>query len=249
MNSSYSDNSLFSELRFVLVESSHPGNVGMVARAMKTMGFSRLILVKPRISNVLKQEAAIKFASNALDILENTQIVDSIEEAIKDCNFTGALTSRSRELAPPIMNAREVATHIALNPQLKPALIFGSEKYGLPNEVVEKCHALINISANPDYASLNLAQAVQILAYECRMSLLNPKTNVPSATKGASIEQIDGMISHLEEALVAIDFLDEENPRKLMPRLRRLFARGQIEVDEVNILRGIAKQILYKTKS
>ncbi len=255
MNTSQTDISLFSNLRFILVETSHPGNVGMVARAMKTMGFSRLILVRPRLPNVLQHESAIQFASNALDVLEKAQIVDSIDIALNNCHFAGAVTSRVREFSPPILQARETANHIVSHPELNPALVFGSEKFGLPNEIVEKCHALISIPANHQYASLNLAQAVQILAYECRMAFPQrklPNQNIELAgfeDKPASVTQIDGMINHLEEALTAIHFLDKHNPKKLMPRLRRLFSRSKLEVDEVNILRGIAKQILYKTKS
>jgi len=227
----------------------------MVARAMKTMGFSRLVLVRPRLSDALKQEAAIQFASNAMDVLENAEVVDSVEEALKDSQFACAVTSRFREFSPPVIRAREAASHIALHPELNPALVFGSEKYGLPNETVEKCHAMISIPANPEYASLNLAQAVQILAYECRMALPQnelPNQNVESAgfeDIPASVSQIDGMLNHFEEALTAIGFLNEHSPKKLMPRLRRLFARSALEVDEINILRGIASQILKKNRS
>lgn len=252
MNTPQTDISIFSSLRFILVETSHPGNIGMVARAMKTMGFSRLVLVRPRLPNALTHEAAIQLASNALDVLENAQITDSIDEALKDCRFAGAVTSRFREYSPPIIQAREAAAHLVSHPDLNPALVFGSEKFGLPNEIVEKCHAMISIPANPHYASLNLAQAVQILAYECRMAIPQetlPDQNVESAgfeDKPATVAQIDGMLNHLEEALTSIRFLDENNPKKLMPRLRRLFARSRLEVDEINILRGIAKQILHK---
>ena len=252
MNASQTDISFFSNLRFILVETSHPGNIGMAARAMKTMGFSKMVLVRPRLPNALKHDAAIRFASNALDVLENASVTDSIDEALKDCHFAGAVTSRFREFAPPLLHARQAALRIAASPKLCPALVFGSEKFGLPNEIVEKCHALISIPANPQYASLNLAQAVQILAYECRMALpqtLLPNQNLASAgftDIPATVAQIDGMVNHLENALTAIHFFDKNNPKKLMPRLRRLFARSHLEVDEVNILRGIAKQILYK---
>ncbi|NLC24242.1 RNA methyltransferase [Oxalobacter vibrioformis] len=254
MNVSQRDISLFSNLRFILVETSHPGNIGMVARAMKTMGFSRLVLVRPRLPGALTHESAIQLASNAVDILENAEVVDSVEEALKDCRFACAVTSRFREFSPPIIRAREAAVHIAAHPDLNPALVFGSEKYGLPNETVEKCHAMISIPANPDYASLNLAQAVQILAYECRMALpqdVLPDQNVESAgfeDIPASVSQIDGMLNHLEEALTTIGFLNEHSPKKLMPRLRRLFARSALEVDEINILRGIASQIMKKKR-
>lgn len=254
MNTPQTDISLFTHLRFVLVETSHPGNIGMAARAMKTMGFSRLVLVRPRIADALTHESAIQLASNAVDVLENAEITDSVDEALRDSRFACAVTSRFREFSPPIIRAREAASHLAMHPELNPALVFGSEKYGLPNETVEKCHAMISIPANPDYASLNLAQAVQILAYECRTALPQetlPRQNVESAgfeDKPASVSQINGMLNHLEEALTAIEFLNEHSPKKLMPRLRRLFARSALEVDEINILRGIASQILKKTR-
>lgn len=252
MNTPQTDISLFSNLRFILVETSHPGNVGMVARAMKNMGFTRLILVRPRLPDVLKHEEAIRLSSNAVDILENAEITDSIDHVLQDCRFAGAVTSRFREFSPPILRARETAAHIVSHPNLNPALIFGSEKFGLSNDIVEKCHALISIPANPQYPSLNLAQAVQILSYECRMAMPQetlPEQNIESAgfeDIPASVTQIDGMLNHLEEALISIRFLDKNNPKKLMPRLRRLFSRSRLEVDEVNILRGIAKQILLK---
>jgi len=254
MNMPQTNIPLFSTLRFVLVETSHPGNVGMAARAMKTMGFSRLVLVRPRLPDVLTHEAAIQFAGNAQDVLQNARIVDSIDAALKESRFACAVTSRFREFSPPVMQAREAAARIVSSPELDAALVFGSEKFGLPNEIVEKCHAMISIPANPEYASLNLAQAVQILAYECRMALPQetlPEQNVESAgfeDQPATAGQIDGMLNNLEEALTAIHFLDENNPKKLMSRLRRLFARSRLETDEVNILRGIAKQILYKNR-
>jgi tRNA/rRNA methyltransferase len=130
---------------------------------------------------------------------------------------------------------------------LRPALVFGNERFGLPNDVVQQCNALINIPANPEYASLNLAQAVQVLTYECRMAETDGRLGAPAIGfhgEAASLAQIEGMYAHLEEALVAIEFLNADNPKKLMPRLKRLFSRTQLEVEEVNILRGIARQIL-----
>ena len=248
-------NSLFfSSLRFVLVEPNHPGNVGMVARALKNMGFSRLILVRPRISDVLTHDDAFRLAGNAEDVLLNAQAVDSVDEALKDCRFACAVTSRFREFSPPLLLARDAASLIAKNPTWNPALVFGGEKYGLPNEIVEKCHALISIPANPQYPSLNLAQAVQILAYECRMALPQdslPEQNVHSAgfeDTPATVAQVDGMISHLEEALKTIEFLNDSSSRSLIPRLRRLFARSRLETDEVNMLRGLARRIIDRNR-
>ncbi len=241
--------SLFKRLRFVLVETSRAGNVGAAARAMKTMGFTELVLVNPRYSDVLKSEEAVAFASGAQDVLENTRIVGSLDEALSGCNFAAALSARLREFSPPILTPRKLAEHIAQSGELNAALVFGNERFGLSNEDVAKCNALINIPANPDYSSLNLAQALQVLAYECRVAAAEEATmasGIGFQGEAAGLEQIEGMYAHLEKALVAIEFLDPDNPKKLMPRLRRLFARTQLETEEVNILRGIARQILQK---
>lgn len=249
MNLPQTSTSLFNRLRFVLVETSHPGNIGAVARAMKTMGFSQLVLVRPRFPDAVTHDEAIAFASGAQDVLAAARVVDSIDEALDGCNFAAALSARLREFSPPVTTPRALAAQLAAEIGLNAALVFGSERYGLPNEIIEKCNVLINIPANPDYSSLNLAQAVQVLAYEARLAGVGddlPATPVGFQGDAASVAQIDGMYAHLEQALVAIDFLDPGNPKKLMPRLRRLFSRTQLETEEVNILRGIARQILLK---
>lgn len=243
-------------VRFVLVDTSHPGNIGAVSRAMKTMGFSDLVLVNPRFADATSQDEARAFASGALDVLEAARIVGSYEEAVAGCNFAAALSARLREYSPPVLAPRVLADRLAADATVRAALVFGSERYGLPNDIIERCNALINIPANPDYSSLNLAQAVQVLAYEMRMAMVEgvagtgaePPAGVGFQGELADLDQVEGMYSHLEQALVAIDFLDPANPRKLMPRLKRLFARTQLEREEVNILRGIATQILTKRK-
>lgn len=241
---------LFSRLRVVLVETSHPGNIGAVARAMKTMGFSELVLVNPRFPDAVQQEEALAFASGAQDVLQRTRVVSRFEEAIEGCNFAAALSARLREFSPPVLEPRALATQLAESSGLYAALVFGSERYGLPNEIIEKCNALINIPANPEYSSLNLAQAVQVLVYEMRMAALagaaRMQPNIGFQGEAADVAQIEGMYAHLEQALVAIDFLDPSNPRKLMPRIKRLFSRTGLEKEEVNILRGIATHILAK---
>lgn len=255
MNLPQTDTSLFKRLRFVLVETSLPGNIGAAARAMKTMGFSELVLVNPRFPDALKQEDAIAFASGAQDILESARVVGSIAEALEGCNYAAAVTARLREFSPPVLAPRTLAEQLAVETQVRAALVFGNERFGLPNEIVEKCNVLINIPSNPDYSSLNLAQAVQVLAYEARVAALGDgemkdaaETEIGFRGEPASIAQIEGMYAHLEEALLAIHFLNADNPKKLMPRLKRLFARAQLETEEVNILRGIANQILTKRK-
>ena len=243
------DTSVFHRLRFVLVETSRPGNIGAAARAIKTMGFSELVLVNPRFPDARMQEEAIAFASGAQDVLNNARIVGSIEEALAECNFAAAVSARLREFSPPILTPRALAAEVTANTALRAALVMGNERFGLPNEIVAKCNVLINIPANPDYSSLNLAQAVQVLAYECRMAALGDVQVVSSIGfqgDAAAVSDIEGMYQHLERALIAIDFLKPDSPKKLMPRLKRLFARTRLEVEEVNILRGIAKQILDK---
>jgi tRNA/rRNA methyltransferase len=246
---------LFQRLRIILVETSRPGNIGSVARAMKTMGFGELVLVTPRFEGMLEHEEAVAFASGAQDILASARIVGSMAEALEGINFAAAVSARLREYSPPVLAPRQFAGQAAAGADLHAALIFGNERFGLPNEIVEKCNALINIPANPDYSSLNLAQAAQVLVYECRMAALAAAEAAPSAEAGigfqgeaASLAQIDGMYAHLEQALVAIGFLDANNPRKLMPRLKRMFSRTQLETEEVNILRGIARKITDKFK-
>jgi tRNA/rRNA methyltransferase len=253
MNPTETDTSLFKRLRFVLVETSRAGNVGSVARAMKTMGFSELVLVAPRCADPLTDPEAVAFASGALDVLEGARIVGSVQEALDGCNFAAAVSARLREFSPPVWTPRAFSAHVAATTDLRPALVLGNERVGLPNEVVAGCNVLINIPANPAYSSLNLSQAAQVLAYECRLAAegdasqpSRTQTGVGFQGEAASMAQIEGMYAHLEEALVAIGFLNADNPKKLMPRLKRLFARTQLETEEVNILRGIARQMMKR---
>ncbi|MYM98651.1 RNA methyltransferase [Duganella vulcania] len=261
MNLPEINTNLFKQLRFILVETSRAGNIGAVARAMKTMGFSDLVLVTPRFDNALDDPEAVAFASGAGDILAGARVVGSMAEALDGINFAAAVSARLREYSPPVLTPREVAGQLAAQPELHAALIFGNERFGLPNEIVEKCNVLINIPANPEYSSLNLSQAAQVLAYECRMAALDgapPSMSVRQPAgdaneigfqgEAASLAQIEGMYEHLERSLVEIGFLDAGNPRKLMPRLKRMFARAQLEKEEVNILRGIARHMVGKRK-
>jgi tRNA/rRNA methyltransferase len=250
----------FTSTRFVLVEPSHPGNVGAAARALKTMGFSRLVLVAPRIALVQNDPEAIAMASSAADVLASAHVVPTLADALSGVHWSLALTARLREYGPPQGTpraaagvAREQAGHGEI------ALVFGNERTGLSNEDVELCSALAHIPANPAYSSLNLAQAVQVLAYELRTAYLSDREATPAlavqALEGpgevvgarAASDEIESMYAHLESALVALEFLDPANPKRLMSRLRRLFARSGLEHEEVNIVRGIARQILLKT--
>lgn len=257
MNLPQDNTSLFQRLRFVLVHTSRAGNIGSVARAIKTMGFGaagagELVLVAPRCADPLNDPEAVAFASGADDVLKGARIVETIGEALDGCNFAAAVSARLREFSPPVWTPRGFAAHVATASDLRPALILGNERFGLPNQIVEQCNVLINIPANPAYSSLNLAQAAQVLAYECRVTALEGAASEASPIgfhgAAASVTDIEGMYVHLQQALVAIDFLDADNPKKLMPRLKRLFARTQLEKEEVNILRGIARQILKHTE-
>jgi tRNA/rRNA methyltransferase len=243
------DTNVFKRLRIVLVETSRAGNIGSVARAMKTMGFEQLVLVNPRVPDALSHPEAVAFASGAHDILERAQVVGSMAQALDGCNFCAAVSARLREYSPPVATPRQFGATLAAPEALHAALIFGNERTGLPNQVVEHCNVLVNIPANPDYSSLNLAQAAQVLLYECRMAAIDDPARARSIGfqgEAAEVAQIEGMYQHLEQALVALGFLDAGNPRKLMPRIKRLFARAALETEEVNILRGIARQILKR---
>jgi tRNA/rRNA methyltransferase len=242
-------------VRFVLVETSHPGNVGAAARALKTMGFTRLVLVAPRVPQVLQDPEAIAMASGADDVLAAAQIVPTLADALQGTSWSLALTARTREYGPPRMTPRQAGRAAVTQAGAGDiALVFGNERVGLSNEDVERCSALAHIPANPGYSSLNLAQAVQVLAYELRMTCLEAAQDgaasgqQPDVSAGAPAhsDEIEGMFAHLEQALVALGFLDPHNPKKLMSRLRRLFARTGLEREEVNIVRGVAKHILLR---
>lgn len=247
---------LFSRQRFVLVQPTHPGNIGAAARAIKTMGFSRLILVQPLQQKIHCNPIATAMASGADDILKQAEIVDSLDQALIGTSLTIALSARIRELAPPLFTPRAAAqyTNWVLNqhPENQIAWIFGNERYGLPNHIVERCQLLVNIPANPDYSSLNLAQAVQLLAYEARIALqatedIKKHFASEKSIKRANSEEIEAMFTHFEQALIALKFLDPYQPKKLMSRLRRLFSRSYLEIEEINIFRGIARAILQSS--
>lgn len=249
---------MFAATRFVLVEPSHPGNVGAAARALKTMGFARLVLVRPRLPGVLQDPEAIAMASGADDVLAAAQVVDSLEQALVGVQWSLALSARPREYGPPVIGPRAAAQQAGAllgQASAEVALVFGNERTGLANQDVERCSAIAHVPANPAYTSLNLAQAVQILAYELRLVYLDGQARAPAGESDtgtvslASSDEIEGMFVHLEQALAALEFFDPANPKKLQSRLRSLFARTGLEREEVNILRGIAKHILLKTRS
>lgn len=227
-------------LRVVLVESSHPGNIGATARAMKVMGLSRLYLVNPRCA--VDDEARAR-SSGALDVLEQAVVCDSLDAALADTVLAAACTSRRRDLPHPAYTPRQAAPHLLTQAQAGPvALVFGSETYGLSNEQLMKCRWLLNIPANPEYMSLNLAAAVQVLAYELRSSLEDATIPLPEF-QAASHAEAEALLAEMERTLVEVGFLDPTHPKRLMPRLRRFYARAGLEKEEVAIWRGILSAV------
>ncbi len=229
---------------FVLVGTSHPGNVGAAARAVKTMGFAHLALVTPRYADVLQQPEAVAFASGADDVLAATTISPDLMTAAGDCGVLVALSSRVRDFGPPLRGPEwlpELARTAAAQGR-RVGFVFGSERYGLDNDTVYRCDALLSLPAYSQYASLNLAQAVQIVAWEWRKAIgafsLPPG---PPAEMAATQNEVQGLLDHAERALVALGYLDPAAPKKLLPRLARLATRAQLTQQEVHILRGICK--------
>ncbi|SFM07760.1 RNA methyltransferase [Nitrosomonas communis] len=226
-------------VRIVLSHTSHPGNIGATARAMKTMGLSTLYLVNPK--SFPDHEADVR-ASNARDILEQASVVSNLEEALHDTVLTVAMTARLRNLSHRILDARQAAKALLEHASNSPvALVFGRESSGLTTVEISKCQLTVHIPTNPDYSSLNLAAAVQIMAYELRMALTETTLIPPQqpAYQLANFQEIELFYRHLEQAMIDSGFLDPKQPKRLMQRLHRMFARTQLEKEEVNILRGI----------
>jgi len=234
-------------IRIVLVHTTHPGNIGSAARAMKTMGLNQLYLVAPK---VLPEETAIALAGGATDLLEKAIIVDTLEEAIADCSLVCGLSARSRYLAWPPLNPKEMAKTVVTKAVSGPvALLFGRERDGLSNEQLAHCHYQVTLPTAPEYASLNLAAAVQIVCYEIYQHYRENKTVTLAEQELATAQELELLFAHLEQTLQQIGFLDANNPRLLMQRLRRLFLRSQLEKPEVNALRGILTAVQKRDKS
>jgi TrmH family RNA methyltransferase len=225
-------------VRIVLVGTTHPGNIGAVARAMKNMGLSELVLVEPLY---FPHADATARASGAEDVLDRARVVETLAEALADCNYVAGASARSRTIGWPTLLPRECAGRLVAEGESgRAAAVFGPEKSGLTNEDLDRCHALLTIPSVPGFSSLNLGMAVQVLCYELRMAALG---DGPAATNRetplATGEDLERFYCHLEQVLRASGFLDPENPRQLMRRLRRLFARAEPDRNEINILRGI----------
>lgn len=213
---------------------------------MKVMGFSELVLVAPRFADVLSQKEATAMASGAADVLARARIVDSLEQALDGVTFACATAMTPRDFGPPTREPRGLFADLARQ-QHKLALVFGSERFGMSNEDVYRCHAVLSIPTHPDYGSLNLAQAVQLLAYELRQALggFEVQARTPDAQL-ADAQAVQGLLRHLQESLTEIGFLDPAAPKKLMPRLNQLFNRAHLTVDELQILRGVARAMVKR---
>jgi tRNA/rRNA methyltransferase len=245
--------SAFDRVRFVLVEPSHPGNIGAAARAVRTMGFRRLAVVAPREHGYREHPEALAFATHAADVLRSASEHDTLAQALDGVRLSFAMTGYARQFGPPLTDLRGAAARVAA--QLAAAagdvaFVFGGERNGLSNEDVERCAACCAIAADAQAASLNLAQAVQVAAYECRLALagggIDRRLTPFDEEAPASHERIEGMFAHLEQALVALGYLDPAQPKRLMSRLRRLLARAQPNDTEIDILRGIAAAIVER---
>jgi len=262
--------------RFILIETSHAGNVGAAARALKTMGFDELVLVRPRWANVLRKEETIQRASGALDVLNNARVVETLDEAVEGLSHLCATAMTPRDFGPPTRAPRQhfemlikgelkaQATpaieadlaEISVEPACAPSvsgesgigLLFGCERFGMANEDVYRCDVALSIPSNPQFGSLNLGSAIQLIAYEWRQALGGfPVVEHTPRPERADMQQVAGMLGHWEQALAHVGFLDPAAPKKLMPRLNQMFNRAQLTQEEIHILRGVAKAMLQST--
>ncbi|WP_428419753.1 RNA methyltransferase [Methylibium sp.] len=232
--------------RFILVGTSHPGNVGAAARAMKVMGFCELVLVAPRYADVLVQEETVALASGAADILVRARVVATLAEALDGVSHACATAMTPRDFGPPTFAPRALFPELVAGNQ-RVGFVFGSERYGLANEDVYRCHSCLSIPTPADYGSLNLAQAVQLIAYDWRQALggytVTARTSDPALADGAAVQ---GLLEHWQRALVHIGHLDPAAPKKLLPRVNQLLNRAALTQEEVHLLRGIATTLLKR---
>ncbi|WBU39638.1 MULTISPECIES: tRNA (cytosine(32)/uridine(32)-2'-O)-methyltransferase TrmJ [Marinobacter] len=244
------------QVRIILVETSHSGNIGAVARAMKNMGLGNLWLVNPAS---FPDEASYARSAGASDVLDRAQVVATLDDALADCVLVMGTSARGRKVPwPVIAPPQAAATAGEYSRQGRVALVFGRENHGLSNDELQRCHYHIHIPSNPDYSSLNLAMAVQVVCYELRMHYLrsleegeaspNLEAMVGPGDRGwdvppAEVQEVEGFFGHLEQVLVDVDFHRRNNPRQLMTRLRRLFQRARLDQMEINILRGILTSV------
>jgi tRNA (cytidine32/uridine32-2'-O)-methyltransferase len=240
---------MLGNIKVVLVQTSHPGNIGSAARAMKTMELSNLVLVNPKSFPDPKAE---EMCSHATDVLNNATVVNSIEEAISDCHLVIGASTRNRSIPWPLVDPHECAKKLLTTAtQGKAAILFGREQTGLSNEELQQCHYHVQIPANPEYSSLNLAAAVQVICYEIYSTFLKKETLDEKTWdfEPATMDEMNRFYAHLEETLIATEFLKPRAPRQLMTRLKRLFNRAELDTMEVSTLRGILSSIRKKLSS
>ena len=238
---------LLNSIKIVLVGTTHPGNIGAAARAMKNMGFRNLSLVKPK---EFPSDVATYRSKAAKDILENALIFNNLEEAVVDCELVIGTSARDRKVPWPILSPKESAEEVSKSLKIhKIAIVFGREDRGLTNEELGLCNYHVHIPTDPEYSSLNLSQAVQILVYEIRMAVLSDDENQDYwDVELANNNQTEMLIQHMDELMQEVDFYDVDNPRKLLLRVRRFFKRSRIDVMETNIFRGLFATIQKKLK-
>ncbi|MGB7802561.1 tRNA (cytosine(32)/uridine(32)-2'-O)-methyltransferase TrmJ [Buttiauxella sp.] len=244
---------MLQNVRIVLVETSHTGNMGSVARAMKTMGLTNLWLVNPLVK---PDSQAIALAAGASDVIGEAKIVDTLDEALAGCSLVVGTSARSRTLPWPMLDPRECGVKSISEAQDSPvAIVFGRERVGLTNDELQKCHYHVAIQANPEYSSLNLAMAVQILAYEVRIAWLATQEEgkeapvVEDQTQYPSVDDLERFYGHLEQVLLKTGFIRTSHPGQIMSKLRRLYTRARPETQELNILRGMLSSIENEKKS
>lgn len=235
------------DIRIVMCETSHPGNIGAAARAMKNMGLSQMILVSPK---QYPNAVATERAAGADDILQKAKVVSSLEEAIADCELIIGTSARPREIQWPVLTAKQCAEKVCEFPKKeKVAIIFGTERSGLTNEALAMCHYHLIIPANPNYESLNLSQAIQIISYEI-FQYFNERceriTSEPAKARLANLEEVNGVFEHLIQVMQEVGFIEPKPTRILMMRLKRMILRAKLEIEEVHILRGIFKAVIQK---
>lgn len=237
------EHNLFPRLRIVLVETSHPGNIGATARAMKNMGVYQLVLVSPY---KFPDDKATWRSASAVDVVENARVVETLEEAIADCQLVIGTSAQNRRIPWPMLDARDCGRTVQKEHDqgAEVAIVFGREAHGLNNEEVQKCHYHVKIPTGEAYDSLNLGMAVQVICYEIFQARLDAEASAKSEDEQqwdieyATTEAIENMLEHLEQTLIDVEFHDPDNPRQLMTRLRRMFTRIRPDHMEVNILRG-----------
>lgn len=239
---------MLDNIRIVLVNTTHPGNIGGVARAMKNMGLSDLCLVAPKL---FPHEDAVARASRADDLLDRALVVDSLDDALADCQLVVGTSARTRTIPWPLVNPRELSAIVAPLPaDTRVAILFGREDRGLTNDELQRCHQHVHIPVNESFSSLNIAAAVQVIAYELRMAIVEEQAAADKPQWGtewdvelADNRELELMFEHLQQTLIDVEFLDPEKPRNLMPRLRRLLLRAVPDKVEVNVLRGMLSAI------